>query len=211
MQSCHDLCMQLLRAFAIDMGLEEDYFTSRHAFDQEQSSILRLLYYPATTVSPISMENVSDDIRAGAHSDYGTCTLLFQKDIGGLQILSPSISNDSELRWIDVPVVDDAVLVNVGDAFDFWTNGKFKSTIHRVSCPRTIEGSRPRFSIAYFLHPEDSVPLQPISLYSRGQEGDSDNRGSVRNRFGVPTDRILTSKEWLLQRLSSTYGTRKDA
>jgi len=212
MESCHALCMELLIAFAIDMGLDEDYFTSRHAFGGKQLSMLRLLYYPAINVSSRSAtgnkssDTALDDIRAGAHSDYGTCTLLFQKDVGGLQILA---SMGDETKWIDVPVIEDTVIVNIGDAFDFWTDGKFKSTLHRVVIPETMMDCQSRFSIAYFLHPEDSVLLEPISCMG-GQDGKNNRDGrDVRNRFGIPTDKIHTSKEWLLQRLSSTYGTRK--
>jgi 2OG-Fe(II) oxygenase superfamily len=74
-----------------------------------------------------------------------------QKDIGGLQILLPSTLSDPGPTWLDVPVIEDGILVNVGDLFDFWTGGKFKSTQHRVVTPRTAAEAQGRFSIAYFL------------------------------------------------------------
>lgn len=75
-----------------------------------------------------------DPNRAGAHSDYGSLTLLFQRKSGGegLQILPPSEPLDSG-RWRDTGVVDDALLVNVGDALELWSGARFKSTLHRVS------------------------------------------------------------------------------
>jgi len=82
----------------------------------------------------------------------GSMTLLFQRDVGGLQILLPgSPDGSTPATWLDAPVVDDTVLVNIGDAFDFWTGGKFKSTQHRVSLPRNAVEAGPRYSIAYFL------------------------------------------------------------
>lgn len=77
----------------------------------------------------------------------GSITLLFQKDVGGLQILLPTGKDE----WLDAPVDNDAVLVNVGDLMEFWTGGQLKSTVHRVSLPRSPEEAGPRFSIAYFL------------------------------------------------------------
>jgi isopenicillin N synthase-like dioxygenase len=74
-----------------------------------------------------------------------------QKDIGGLQILVSSGSPDAEPQWLDAPVIPESVLVNIGDAFDFWTGGRFPSTQHRVSAPRNSAESVARFSIAYFL------------------------------------------------------------
>lgn len=94
-------------------------------------------------------------VRAGAHSDYGTFTLLFQDGIvGGLQLWLPttmtatttssSSLSSSSLRadddhhagatgtWIDVPHVPDAILMNIGDLLSFWSGGRLRSTIHRV-------------------------------------------------------------------------------
>jgi len=197
------------------MGLARDHFTRSHKYEEEQSSILRLLYYPPSDPlsvgSQLSKEEAhSENIRAGAHSDYGSLTLLFQKDVGGLQILLPS----SPPRWLDVPVTKGSVLVNIGDAFDFWTAGRFPSTVHRVVAPRTKEESVARFSIAYFLQPTDSellvrIPLTEASDTLSKSQADIDGR-SVLSRFGVDPDAKLTAKEWLLRRLGATYASRKE-
>lgn len=65
--------------------------------------------------------------------------------------MQPASSASSESEWIDVPVIEDAVLVNVGDILDFWTNGRFKSSVHRVVVPRSEEKAAGRFSIVFFL------------------------------------------------------------
>jgi len=207
MKSCHALGMKLLEAFALDMGLDIDFFTSKHKYEHQQSSILRLLYYPPVASSGF-LSNA--DIRAGSHSDYGTCTFLFQKEIGGLQILLPSTSSDPGPTWLDAPVIEDSILVNIGDLFDFWTGGKFKSTQHRVVAPRNAAEAQGRFSIAYFLHPADSERLVRIQLKDDTEHAAEDERSVVR-RFGVPVDAELTAKEWLLRRLGATYSERKAA
>jgi hypothetical protein len=71
--------------------LDREYFTSKHDYNAEQSSILRIIYYPPTSYGT----DAQNDIRAGAHSDYGTCTLLFQ-------VISPAFSRRMADISIDV-------------------------------------------------------------------------------------------------------------
>ena len=73
-RACYDLSMQLLTYLAQSFEIDSDYFTSRHKWELPSGDTLRLLHYPA-------VQNQSDEsIRAGAHSDYGSITLLFQHD-----------------------------------------------------------------------------------------------------------------------------------
>ncbi|TLD24218.1 hypothetical protein PspLS_06327 [Pyricularia sp. CBS 133598] len=101
--------------------------------------------------------------RMPAHSDWGTVTLLFQDGAGGLQVEDPGTSG----CFVAAPPVDGAVVVNVGGALMRWTNGYFKSTLHRVGIPPDyFEGVEPqgthlsgedltpsRYSIPYFVSP----------------------------------------------------------
>ncbi|CAE6454614.1 unnamed protein product [Rhizoctonia solani] len=199
MQSCHELSMRLLECFAQTLQLPNDYFTSRHVYDSQQSSILRLLYYPPSNISDDQRQG---EIRAGAHSDYGSLTLLFQKSLGGLQLQLPNG------KWLDAPVVDDAVLVNIGDLFDFWSGGRYPSTVHRVALPTGPEAGQARYSIAYFLHPTDDVLLSRIPI--KDDTEDQHARTSVYERFGVDADEKMTAREWLDRRLAPTYKSRKE-
>jgi isopenicillin N synthase-like dioxygenase len=89
------------------------------------------------------LQQRDDDVRAGAHSDYGSITLLFRlPGQAGLEVLAPSgDGTSSSSRWAPVPVVppgteDDAgppILVNIGDLLSYWTNGLLRSTVHRVA------------------------------------------------------------------------------
>lgn len=74
--ACHTLCQRILTHLATSLSIPEDWFTSRHDYISQgvpASSVFRLLYYPQQTAS-----NDEVDIRAGAHSDYGSVTCLFQ-------------------------------------------------------------------------------------------------------------------------------------
>lgn len=61
----------------------------------------------------------------GAHSDYGVLTLLATDGTPGLQI-------QSQNGWVDVTSLPGTIVVNLGDMLERWTNGMFKSTVHRV-------------------------------------------------------------------------------
>jgi isopenicillin N synthase-like dioxygenase len=110
-QQCHALGQKLLTAFAIALGLPDDFLASTHQFSGSNASILRLLRYPAGPAA----------LRAGSHSDYGSLTLLFLEpdaSSAGLQLLPPANSPNDEEAWVDVPARPNAVLVNIEDALE---------------------------------------------------------------------------------------------
>lgn len=94
---CFNFCQRLLEAIAISLELEPNFFKKSHIHDSTTRSILRFLHYPAVPPGV----NVSPN-RAGAHSDYGSLTLLFQRSTGGegLQIL-PSTEKLGSTNWKD--------------------------------------------------------------------------------------------------------------
>lgn len=133
-----DLAARLLTLMAIGLGMSPDTFTA--AIDRHTSA-LRLLHYPH--VDPTTAEN--GQLRAGAHSDYGTLTLLRQDDApGGLEVLG------TDSLWHSVPATEGGYVVNIGDALERWTNGRWRSTLHRVQLPPNDDSGNERFSIAFF-------------------------------------------------------------
>lgn len=205
---CHDLCLRILQLLAIGLSIDEDqggkdWFTSRHDKSRGSSgSVFRLLYYPQLDTGSIPAFDSKKDIRAGAHSDYGSITLLFQKDgQPGLEILI----DDSEENWNPVLVnpsneTDVPILVNIGDLLSYWTNGLFKSTVHRVVFPHDGSGEH-RYSIAYFCHPLDDAKLEPIPSKTV-QNFVPESGSSTRIERGS----AMTAKEHLESRLKATYG-----
>jgi len=193
---CASLSRRLLRLFAQALEISPsaggaEYFTPSHTSTNGPSgSILRLLYYP-----PVSDGDYdpSSDIRAGAHSDYGSLTLLFQHGgASGLEILSLGGGG-----WSPVPVVPKAICVNIGDLLSYWTAGLLRSTVHRVVVPAD-QGGGERYSMAYFCHPVDSTPLSGIPseiVRERGERGANLEDGEV-----------LTAAAHLKSRLAATYG-----
>ncbi|MFQ6549469.1 isopenicillin N synthase family dioxygenase [Aestuariibius sp. 2305UL40-4] len=132
--AAHRLGVSVQSAIARDLALPPDYFDGH--FDAPMAT-LRFLKYPAG----------DGGIGAGAHSDYGSITLLSTDGEAGLQVLG----KDGE--WLDVPFQPGALIVNIGDCLMRWSNDLYVSTKHRVLRPKRV-----RRSIAFFLDPNpDSV------------------------------------------------------
>ncbi|KAL7320944.1 hypothetical protein PS15m_000775 [Mucor circinelloides] len=187
-RNCHATALQILEAFAIALEIPEDkggkeFFKNGHSYEGS-AEILRFLKYPRGGEA-----DYKEPIRAGAHSDYGSITLLFQKDVPGLEVQA------SRTEWISAPLIPGAITVNVGDQMEMWTNGLFKSTKHRVTfLPE--HNHLDRYSMPYFVHPTDTVPLVPAPSKFIDQT--------------IPDpDHILTAGQHLRSRLDSTYDYKK--
>ncbi|KAL9246859.1 hypothetical protein vseg_020346 [Gypsophila vaccaria] len=136
----------LLTLIALALDLEDEMFFIR-AKDSPMP-FLRLLHYPGGL--NYSNEKV---LGASAHSDYGMVTLLATDGVPGLQVCR---EKDRHPRvWEDVPHIEGAFIVNIGDLMERWTNGLFRSTLHRVN-PKGKE----RYSAAFFCDPPTDVVVE---------------------------------------------------
>ncbi|MEL6381517.1 MAG: 2-oxoglutarate and iron-dependent oxygenase domain-containing protein [Cyanobacteria bacterium J06626_18] len=148
-QAGGEVCGQVMQAFALAFDLPETHFDAQH--DSHYSTV-RLLHYPA-----VAKDIEPGTIRAGAHSDYGTITLLFQDDVGGLEIWHDG-------SWTPAPYIPGTVVVNTGDLMERWTNNSFRSTKHRVVVLPWPAAVRSRYSMTFFYRPNidaEVVCLQP--------------------------------------------------
>ena len=144
------LAARIMRVFALALELPEDYFES--AID-DPISAMRMLNYPHTNVTP-----EPGQLRAGAHSDYGSLTILLADAApGGLEIRSP------DGQWLAVPNLPGAFIVNIGDLMARWTNDRWISTLHRVVNPSPDHsGSTRRQSFAFFHQPDWDAEISCI-------------------------------------------------
>ena len=141
---CLERAFLLQRILAEALNLDEDFFVKFHS---GQNISLRLLHYPAC-----SSDKVEDSqLGAGAHTDYGLTTFLFQDSVGGLEIC------DQHGNWQDVEPDKSVVLINSGDLLERWTNGKYRSTLHRV---KPMTRGRGRLSIAFFVDPDSDTEVK---------------------------------------------------
>jgi isopenicillin N synthase-like dioxygenase len=150
---CTQVGNDILRAFAIGFGLDEDYFIPLHG----GNNMLRLLHYP-----PVPADAPADAVRVGAHTDFGTLTILVQDPSGGLEVLSAGG------RWLYAPAIAGTVLVNIGDLMQRWTNDEFRSTQHRVAVPPDARASRSRYSVAFFCEPNNDTEIACLPVARDG-------------------------------------------
>lgn len=137
-----DLAARLMRVFATALHLPKHHFDS---FIQNPISALRALNYPEQHVAP-----AAGQLRAGAHTDYGSLTILLpQAGSRGLEILTP------DGVWTPVPPMSGAFVINLGDLMAQWTNNRWVSTLHRVVNPPPEDGGRDRRQSLAFFHQPD--------------------------------------------------------
>lgn len=149
-----ELADRLMRLFALGLRLPESFFDGR--IDRAISA-LRLLNYPDQPGPP-----EPGQLRAGAHTDYGSLTILLPQDApGGLEVQGP------DGTWHGVPTVPGGFVINLGDLMARWTNDRWRSTLHRVvNPPPDAAGSTRRQSIAFFHQPnwEAEIACLPTCL-----------------------------------------------
>tara|TARA_R110002050_G_scaffold80768_1_gene172698 strand:- start:829 stop:1782 length:954 start_codon:yes stop_codon:yes gene_type:complete len=143
-QTLENTGIEILRAIALYLGLDENYFD---LMVHNGNSILRPIHYPPVT------SLATDAVRAGAHEDINLITLLIGASADGLQVLN------KQGEWKSVTAIEGHIVVNVGDMLQRLTNNKLRSTTHRVINPDPSKMDIPRYSVPFFLHPISEMPL----------------------------------------------------
>jgi isopenicillin N synthase-like dioxygenase len=162
-----DLAARIMRLFAAALRLPEDYFAS---FIDSPVSALRALNYPRQDAAP-----EPGQIRAGAHTDYGSLTILLpQAGSRGLEILTP------DGAWTPVPPLSGAFVINIGDLMARWTNDRWVSTLHRVVNPSPENGGNARRrSMAFFHQPNWNAEIRALEACLA--PGETPKYGPVRS------------------------------
>ncbi|PKU74923.1 Flavonol synthase/flavanone 3-hydroxylase [Dendrobium catenatum] len=145
MEQYHQEALRVSRSIAkiiaLALDLDADFFDKPEMLG-DPIATLRLLHYERDKAS----NPVKGIYGCGAHSDYGLITLLATDDVVGLQICK-----DKDARpqiWEYVAPLKGGFIVNLGDMLERWSNGVFRSTLHRV-----IVDGQERYSMAYFVEP----------------------------------------------------------
>jgi isopenicillin N synthase-like dioxygenase len=142
--------VEMLRAIALYLGLDENYFGAKV---KHGNSILRPIhYFPIENPDAVP----ADAVRAAEHGDINLITLLMGASADGLQVLR------HDGKWIPITALPEQLVVNVGDMLERLTNKKLKSTIHRVVNPPRKLMNQPRYSIPFFMHPRSEVNLASL-------------------------------------------------
>ncbi len=150
-RACTEASQLLLRVFALALEMPADWFADKHT---GQNMTLRFLRYPG------GQAPAADALGVGAHTDYGSLTLLIQEGVPGLQL------RQADGSWWDCQPQQGHVVVNTGDLMAHWSNDRYPSTEHRV-LPMT--GPRDRYSIAFFMDPDTEVQVSCLPASVREQ------------------------------------------
>ena len=176
---CAMLAKRLCDCLSVGLGLDKEFMSTAHKSigTKNNSTTLRTLYYPAITDDSVLKPG---QIRLGEHSDYGSITLLFQDDIGGLEADIPGNG------FVPVTPIPGTVVVNIGDLMQRWTSDALIATKHRVLIPEVeFRKRKSRQSVVCFIHPDDDYLIKPL-----------DGSGKYQP---------ITNGEYLHQRLNATY------
>lgn len=172
------LGVTLLNALARALKQPDHFFDS---YFSKPISVLRMIHYP-----PILPGTQLPFLSAGKHTDYGCLTLLWQDNTGGLQV--QNVDGD----WIDAPPIENSFVINIGDMMARWSNGRYKSTAHRVEQRTT--GSR--YSMPFFLEPNFKSEIGCLpGCYGEGNPCQYDT---------------VVAGEWLMSRFAATYSYRDE-
>jgi len=144
MDACNALGARLLQAFAVSIGVAPDTFI--RSFDRPISRGA-IIYYP-----PQDADMGRNQFGVAPHTDYGCLTLLYQDEVGGLQVMG------RDGQWLTAHPIPGTFVVNVGDLLARWTNDRFKSTPHRV----VNSSGRERYSTVVFVDPNHDAVIEPI-------------------------------------------------
>ena len=151
-EACAELGLVLTDVFARALGLPDRWF---RPFFTEHPSVMRAVNYERHPGSP---DPLPEQMRMGAHSDYGSLTILAADRVPGLQI------RDEDGAWHDLLPPEGGFLVNLGDLLAEWTNDRWRSTVHRVVPPPAGDGPARRRSIAWFQQPNHDAVIEVLDV-----------------------------------------------
>ena len=168
--------LDMMRAFALGMGLPEDSFLKTTDEPIARSSII---HYP-----PQSEVLGEEQFGVAPHTDYGCLTLLWQDQVGGLEV------QNREGEWVTAHPIDNTLVVNVGDLLMRWTNEGFISTPHRVVNRKGQE----RYSMVIAWDPNFDTIVDPSVVCQNG---------------ALPLYSPLSCGDYVLSRFDSSFGYRQ--
>ena len=146
--SCQGVAMRLLSAIALNLGVDPADLAGR--FDHDHSSFLRLNYYRRT---PAAREAGAGTFPfgVGEHTDSGALTVLLQDACPGLEV-------HRDGRWHLVEPRADALVVNIGDMVQVWSNDRYRAALHRAITNPVVD----RYSVPFFLNPSYQTVYAPL-------------------------------------------------
>ena len=150
--ACDALAFELVEVIAGNLGMPPGALDA--CFRPQHTSFLRLNFYPRcpAPAHPTDREPARDGhLGVNPHTDSGALTLLLQDEQPGLEVLNGD-------EWHLVEPRRDALVVNIGDIVQVWSNDRYKAALHRGLVAPDAE----RFSAPFFFNPGYSTQYAPL-------------------------------------------------
>jgi isopenicillin N synthase-like dioxygenase len=148
---CERLSETLLMRISQSLGVNENMLSEYFA---THTSFLRLNYYPPCS-NPADASTNDDHVEGhlgiNRHTDAGALTVLVQDEVEALQV-------KHEHQWQTVQPESDALIINIGDLFQVWSNDRYQAPEHRV----LVYSDRERISAPFFYNPAFSTQCSPL-------------------------------------------------
>ncbi|TFK45778.1 Clavaminate synthase-like protein [Heliocybe sulcata] len=151
-EHCHvNVVHPIVRLLALGLEMPEETLVNILKYNAQNESWLRCMkYYPRSDEEEEKTKNV------WLKGHTGNVTVLWSQPVAALQIMSP------EGRWKWVKHIDNALVINIGDALEFLSGGIYKATIHRVVQPPPSQRGYARLGVFYFAMLDNDVVLKPL-------------------------------------------------
>ncbi|XP_070033638.1 2-oxoglutarate-dependent dioxygenase 19-like isoform X2 [Nicotiana tomentosiformis] len=142
-EKCRKVTRTLLSGISESLGLEHELM--KKSLDLDSGiEVFVANYYPACPQPELVMG-------LPPHSDFGLLTLLIQNEVGGLQLQRNG-------KWININPIPNSILVNTADHLEIFTNGKYKSVLHRAVVKKVA-----RISIGIANSPAMNATVSPAA------------------------------------------------
>ena len=150
--ACERLSFRLLDALATNLRTPVDDL--HRSFQPAHTCFLRINYYPVCP-APARPDGLCPPrhghLGVNHHTDSGVVTLLLQDDRPGLEVMHDD-------AWQLVAPRPGALVINIGDILQVWSNDRYRAALHRV----LASGDTERFSVPFFLNPAYCANYAPL-------------------------------------------------
>ncbi len=179
-QACEHIALELLEVVGEGLGVSAGCLT--RDFVDKHTSFLRLNYFPRHDPLHLAQQAAAGGhLGIHHHSDAGALTVLLQDHVGGLQVCL----ND---EWFPVEPVEGALVINIGDMVQVWSNDRYRAPLHRVLASE----HRNRYSLPFFYNPSYDAEYAPLE--------------ALTNEASPPKYRPINWGEFRWQRQQGDYA-----
>ncbi|KAK2465192.1 hypothetical protein APHAL10511_002546 [Amanita phalloides] len=158
------LGLAVMEAMSVGLGMTRDEWQELRSQVDDSFWVMRVIGYPP-------LPNGFDGFSCGAHKDYGCLTFLYADPTpNALQVFTKHTSSGSPLEqgterggWISADPIPGCIVCNIGEMWEIWSNGLYRSTLHRV----VHRSSNYRISIPFFFEPNFNAIVKPLAAALR--------------------------------------------